>query len=67
MGCIEHAKEALRRDLRPNTKGKRPRDYEESDAPEIAKSVRELKLVGTLDAQSASFAAFRDKILSAAF
>ena len=64
VGLIRDAKEELRRALRPANKGKRTRDYEESDGPKIARKVRELGIVGTLDAQSDSYVRFRDKVLA---
>lgn len=60
-GRIENAKEAWRRALRPTRE--KTRDYVESDSPKIARAVRELDIVGDLDARSDSFARFSDLIL----
>jgi hypothetical protein len=62
VGKIPDAKEALISDLRPKTKGQRPRDYEESDAPRIAAKVRELGVVEEIKALSASWTRFRDRV-----
>ncbi|MBT9556661.1 MAG: hypothetical protein IV100_11565 [Myxococcales bacterium] len=65
VGLIKDAKETFRRELRPKKAGKAPRDYEESDAPEIARHVREQGLIGTLDAKSESFERFYDALRAA--
>ncbi|GMV73039.1 MAG: hypothetical protein AMXMBFR77_28760 [Phycisphaerales bacterium] len=64
VGLIVNAKEALRRALRP--KGKRARDYEESDGPRIAEQVRLRGEVRRPDAQNASFERFRERVDAAA-
>jgi hypothetical protein len=61
VGKLKDAKETLRRDLRPTNRSK-VRDYEEADAPGIAKKVRELGLCRSPQAQSASFDLFAAKI-----
>lgn len=62
IGRIEHAKEALRRALRPAGKGQRPRDYAESDSPKIAAKVRELGIVDNHAASSGSFDRFAGRV-----
>lgn len=60
VGMIRHAKEELRRALRP--RGSTTRDYRESDSREIAKKVYELGMVDTRDATSDSFDRFSESI-----
>lgn len=62
VGLIQHAKEELRRALRPQRST--TRDYRESDSREIAKMVYELGLVDARDATSDSFARFSESIRS---
>lgn len=58
VGRIDDAKEQLRRALRP-TGNSSARDYKETDAPEIAKRVRELGIANQPAAKSASYDRFR--------
>lgn len=62
VGVITNAKEELRRALRPS--GRRPatRDYRESDAPEIAKIIRDKGIARQPQASSASYQAFVGKV-----
>lgn len=62
VGNINNAKEALTRALRPNTK-KKPRDYTESDASEVARHVRELEVVQKPIGKSNSFLRFANAII----
>lgn len=64
IGRVRNAKEQLMRDLRPGGKNP-PRDYEESDAPEIAAAVREQGLVDQRNVKSASFERFANKVRQA--
>ncbi|WP_155763002.1 hypothetical protein [Mycobacterium colombiense] len=60
VGRIANAKEELTRSLRPQGKATKYRDYRESDAPEIAKIVRQLGIAGAPSARSASYDRFRE-------
>lgn len=62
VGKIANAKETLRRALRPAGKSNRVRDYRESDAPEVARIVRQLNLANTPGGHSASYDRFRDRV-----
>lgn len=62
LGKLRDAKERYRQDLRPRTKNKPPRDYEESDCPRIVQAACEAGLLSTLDAKSASYERFRTKV-----
>jgi hypothetical protein len=64
VGLIRNVKEELRRALRPPGKD-RPRDYRESDAPQIAAAIRELGVIRSPEYESRSFEHFRDKFLGA--
>ncbi len=63
VGKIVNAKETLVRDLRPSEPS-RVRDYTESDAPQIAKRVKDLNICETPRAKSASFDLFVQKLRS---
>lgn len=65
VGRIPNAKEELRRTLRSKHQGKPTRDYEESDAPKIARVVRERDVVDRRDAVSRSFERFATKVRQA--
>lgn len=67
VGLIRDAKEQLRRDLRPRTRGKPTRDYTESDSPAIARAVRALGLIDEPSARSDSFDRFATSIRDVAF
>lgn len=58
VGLIADAKESLRRALRPAGAGNATRDYQESDAQEIAKYINSLGLARSPVAKSASYQAF---------
>jgi hypothetical protein len=62
VGKIRNAKEELSRALRPKAQGAKHRDYRETDAPLIAKKVRELGLADKPSGKSASYDAFREKV-----
>ena len=62
VGRIHNAKEELRRALRPPGKAVQHREYRESDAPLIAKKVRELRLADSPQARSASYDSFRERV-----
>jgi hypothetical protein len=62
VGLIEDAKEAFRQALRPRTKGRRPRDYTESDSPKIAVQVKNLGIIDQRAAISRSFDRFLSKV-----
>ena len=64
LGRIRNAKEQLRRDLRGD---RARRDYEESDSVQIAQKVRELGLIDTRHAKSASFERFAGRFRSIEF
>lgn len=61
-GRIPDAKKKLVRDLRPKGATK-VRDYSETDAPTIARFVKELNLIQNKQAQSASFQSFEKRLL----
>lgn len=63
VGLIQNAKEAFRRALRGHSKGKPPRDYEESDCPKILAKVRSEGMVHRVDAVSESYTMFRDAVM----
>ncbi|WP_322038382.1 hypothetical protein [Burkholderia cenocepacia] len=63
VGLIVNAKETLRGELRPRPKDKPTADYSESDGPRIASAVREGMHINSLKAKSASFSAFRERVL----
>jgi hypothetical protein len=64
VGIIENPKEAFRRAVRGNPRGKPPRDYEESDCPKILAKVRETGMIHREpDAVSKSYEMFRDAVL----
>lgn len=63
VGKSINAKEALIRALRPSTKGKPPRDYTESDSPEIARHIRELGLARKPQGESGSFVKFANSVI----
>lgn len=58
VGLIKHAKETLRRAVRPSGKHSSTRDYHESDSVKIAEFVRTLGLVDAPEARSDSFQRF---------
>lgn len=64
VGRIQHAKDQLRRQLRPVTAQARARcpDYAESDGIKIAAAIHALDQIDKERGQSASFAAFKAKI-----
>lgn len=63
VGRISDAKETLTRALRPTGRGHgNVRDYRESDAPEIARHVRELGLANSPAGRSASYDRFRASV-----
>lgn len=55
VGMIQNAKEALRAALSKGKRAGQVKGYEESDAPRIARKVRELGIVHKKDATSRSF------------
>ncbi|MCB9508358.1 MAG: hypothetical protein H6698_07160 [Myxococcales bacterium] len=63
IGRLEHAKEQLRRDLRPH--GAHTRDYAEADSVEIAKNVREAGCIDDRRVRSASFDRFATRVREA--
>lgn len=65
VGRIQNAKEALKRDLRPQVKGQSCADYQESDASKIARNVRVMGIINHLSARSASFDRFADRVRKA--
>jgi len=65
LGVVENGKEALGAAVRPrDAKGKRARsrEYRESDAPGIAREIRQRQLVATPAGTSASYARFRASV-----
>lgn len=66
VGTVRDAKEALRRALRPTSvaRTRRPRDYRESDAPAIARTVRESGVVNQPAGESRAFERFRSDVTS---
>ena len=64
VGMVVNAKEALQRALRPSGRTRCP-DYSESDSVAVAKRAGELGLLRQCDAKrSASYAEFRNKLLT---
>lgn len=65
FGQVQDAKEQLTRALRPTARGsKKTRDYSVTDAPAIARKVRELGIVRTPIGRSDSFNAFLSSVES---
>ena len=64
QGCGQNSKRKGRliRSLRPQGRAPRYRDYRESDAPMIARIVRELGIAGEPAAKSASYERFRERV-----
>jgi hypothetical protein len=63
VGRIHDAKTELRRALRPQVK-KKPRDYRESDAPAIARAVRQSGRISEPAAKSGAYERFRRDVAS---
>lgn len=64
VGTIVNAKEELRRALRPTAGARTSREYRESDAPAIAKAVRESGRVREPGGRSAAFDRFQVDVAS---
>jgi hypothetical protein len=62
VGMISHAKDILRRELRPKSKSDKTDDYTESDSPVIAQHILEGNLINSPTATSRSYERFKTKV-----